>query len=581
MIVALFAMLIVLGLTAAAFAAVNGDLPLTANDSLQKQAYAAAQAGVQNYLFDLDQDSEYWTQCVPTGSTWINTAGASPLKSKAVPGSSTEKYAVELLPAAGQTTYTQCDKNNAVASMVQATGNGAGTIRIRSTGYAGSVDRTIVANLREQSFLDYEWFTNYETSDPLLQVAENFQNNTADTSIEPPDLCALNPVAGCGSNYGAALTGASKQCAQYRYPSPSGSTTALGFNRYTNNAAGAGAGNFYADTFNRQSYTYQCDQISFITNDSINGPFHSNDQVQLCGTPTFGRTSADSIEFGYSPGYVQGCSGSPNIKGTQPGKITNLQAPPSNASLKQVASSTYTNTGTTCLTLSATTITASVPDATHPSCFSSGMTTYSYPYPPNGVIYIQNGTCSLSYDIENPSYTGNTGCGTVYVQGTDGPPLTIAAENDIVIDGNLLYANSSSLLGLIANNFIRVYHPVGSQPLTANSTACTTSMSNTPDPLKNGVTIDAMLLSLQHSFVVDQYDCGNGSLGTLTVNGGIAQNFRGPVGTNNGGTIATGYAKTYTYDDRLRYEEPPHFIDPVQGSWRIERQTECNTTSAC
>jgi hypothetical protein len=578
MIVALFAMVIVASLTVAVFAAVNGDLPLTANDLLQKQASAAAQAGVQNYLFDLDQDSEYWTQCVPAGSTWINTAGASPLMSKAVPGSSTEKYAVELLPAAGQTTYTQCDKTNAVASMIQSAGNGAGTIRIRSTGYAGSVHRTIVAGLRADSFLDYEWFTNYETSDPLLQVDDAYQESgETDTSIEPPDLCALHEVSGCGSAYSAALTGASTQCAQYRYPSPSGSTSATGYNRYTNDAAGYSSGWFYKDT----AGSYSCTQISFISQDAINGPFHSNDQVRLCGTPTFGRTPADSIEFGYSPGYIQGCSGSPNIKGTQPATPTILQAPPSNTSLKQVASSTYTTTGTTCITLSATTITVSQPDAIHPSCFSSGMTTNSYPYPTNGVFYVQNSTCSLSYDIENPSYTGNTGCGTVYVQGTDGPPLTIAAENDIVIDGNLLYNNSASLLGLIANNFIRVYHPVGSQPLTANSTACTTDMSNSPDPLKNGVTIDAMLLSLQHSFVVDQYDCGNGSLGTLTINGGIAQYFRGPVGTNNGGTIATGYSKNYTYDDRLRYEEPPHFINPVQGAWRIERQTECNTTSAC
>ncbi len=314
MIVTLAALVIVMGLTAAAFAAVRGDLPLTSNDSSQKQAYAAAQAGIQNYLFNLDQDSEYWTQCVPTGSTWINNAGASPLNAKAVAGSTTERYAVELLPAAGQTTYTQCSKTNPVASMIQATGNGAGTIRIRSTGYSGGVDRTIVANLREQSFLDYEWFTNYETSDPILQVAESFQGNTTDTSIEPPDLCALNPSTGCGSNYTAALTGAAAQCAQYRYPSPSGSTSATGYNRYVNNAAGYGAGLFYSDNFNSRRSNYDCDAISFISQDSINGPFHTNDQPQLCGTPTFGRTSADNIEFGYSPGYVQSCSGTPTIR---------------------------------------------------------------------------------------------------------------------------------------------------------------------------------------------------------------------------------------------------------------------------
>ena len=39
--------------------------------------------------------------------------------------------------------------------------------------------------------------------------------------------------------------------------------------------------------------------------------------------------------------------------------------------------------------------------------------------------------------------------------------LTIAAENDVIIDGDIRRASSSAdLLGLIANNFIRVKHPV-------------------------------------------------------------------------------------------------------------------------
>jgi Tfp pilus assembly protein PilX len=581
MIIALATLVIVLGLTMAGFAAVNNDFPLAANDSLQKQAYSAAQAGIQRYLYDLDQNSEYWTQCVPTGSTWVNNPSTNPatLNYATVAGTPTEKYAVELLPAAGQTTYTQCNVNNPVASMIQSSGDGAGTIRIRSTGYAGTVKRTLVSNLREQSFLDYEWFTNYETSDPLLQVANAYEASLSpapgDTAIEPPDLCALNPSSGCGSGYSAALTGAQKQCAQYRFGPPATATTTAGYDRYTNNNAGTGTnGAFYKDS----SGTYSCDAINFITADSINGPFHSNDQIQLCGTPTFGRTAADNIEFsGPSPGYFQSCTGTPVIKGTRPSPVDNLQPPPSNASLKTVAAAAYTFTGTTCVTLSATQITYSQPNAAHPSCFSSGLTTTSVAYPPNGVLYVKNGTCSLSYDVENPSYTGNTGCGTVYVKGTDGPPLTIAAENDIVIDGNLLYSNSStSLLGLIANNFVRVYHPIGSQPLGTNSTPCTGSDS----AVLGNLTIDAMLLSLQHSFVVDQYNCGTG-LGTLTVTGGIAQNFRGPVGTGSGGSVSTGYAKNYTYDDRLRYVEPPHFIDPVQGSWRVQRQTECDTASAC
>ncbi len=37
--------------------------------------------------------------------------------------------------------------------------------------------------------------------------------------------------------------------------------------------------------------------------------------------------------------------------------------------------------------------------------------------------------------------------------------LTIAAENDIIINGNLIDTSEVGMLGLIANNFVRVYHP--------------------------------------------------------------------------------------------------------------------------
>ena len=155
--------------------------------------------------------------------------------------------------------------------------------------------------------------------------------------------------------------------------------------------------------------------------------------------------------------------------------------------------------------------------------------------------------------------------------------LTIAAENDIIIDGNLTRASSSAdLLGLVANNFIRIKHPV----CPSNNTGCTSgtiTAETAKGQCNSGVNgtgslsnpqIDAALLAIQHSFIVDHYDCG-GSLGTLQVNGAISQKFRGAVGTTGG----TGYIKDYNYDDRLRYQEPPHFFDPVQSAWHVQRET--------
>ena len=79
-------------------------------------------------------------------------------------------------------------------------------------------------------------------------------------------------------------------------------------------------------------------------------------------------------------------------------------------------------------------------------------------------------------------------------------------------------------------------------------------------------------MSLLHSFIVDNYDCGLS--GTLTVNGAIVQRFRGPVGTVSGGTIATGYLKDYWYDDRLRYRSPPYFLNPLKSKWEVIQTQE-------
>lgn len=596
MVVAIGAMVLVLVMSVAAYTAVHGDLPLTSHDSLQKQAYSAAQAGIQAYLFDLDSNSEYWAQCVPSPANGINQKGSTANKAS-VPGSSNETYAIELMPANGN---SSCQSTNPVNTMITTTGTGAGALRIRVTGYASgyggggptTVSRTVIATLREQSFLDYVWFTVYETSDPIAQVAIAY-NSGNDTTIEPPYQCSLTPSTGCGNNYNTALTGATKQCGQYRYPPPGGSSTtqSVGYNRLTTSYAVANAPGVFFKSSN--GTTYQCDTISFISADSINGPFHTNDQANVCGSPTFGRNSGDDVVFGYSTstsspypgGYVQSCTGTVNMNGT-PRTPSVLNPPPSNASLKAIATASYT--GTTCISLSSSGYTYAQPgqgaNASKPSCFSSGLVWSGVQaYPSNGVLYVSNGTCSLTYDIENTSYTGNTGCGTVYVSGVTGAPLTIGAENDVVIDGNLTYATGGSgpapLLGLVANNFVRIYHPVGNQPLGTNTQPCTGSSSNVATSISSGVTVDAMMLSLQHSIVVDQYNCGS-PMGTLTVSGGLAQEYRGAVGTLTGnGTVVTGYAKNYNYDDRLRYEEPPHFINPVQGSWRVQSEAECYITA--
>jgi hypothetical protein len=192
--------------------------------------------------------------------------------------------------------------------------------------------------------------------------------------------------------------------------------------------------------------------------------------------------------------------------------------------------------------------------------------------PASGLIYVNTGPggCASTYN-GMPDYNDASGCPNVYVQGTYSQNLTIASAGDVIVTGNVL-RSGNAVLGLIPQNFARVYHPVSwCSNLSPGSTdPYLPSYIKTPG---QNMEIDAAILSIQHSFLVDNWACGS-PLGTLTVSGAIAQRFRGPVGTFNGSTIQSGYAKNYTYDDRLKYISPPYFLDPVQSAWRVLRQTE-------
>jgi len=295
-----------------------------------------------------------------------------------------------------------------------------------------------------------------------------------------------------------------------------------------------------------------CTEIQFISADTIAGPLHTNDELLICGSPTFGRTRQDAIEVSgpaptsTSPGWrSNGCGGGPNFVGTFSSKTPKLDMPPSNSSLRRKADPAYRFPGRTNIVFSGANMTVNgVPMA----------------IPDSGVIYVENSSCgTVAYRPLDP-YNAPAGCADVYVHGTYSKSVTIATEKDIIVDGDLIHTNDA-FLGLIADNFVRVYHPVTSR----SGTSCT----NLPAATNPNVRIDAAILSLQHSFTVDNYYCG-ARMGTLTVNGAIAQKFRGPVGTSGG----TGYSKGYAYDDRLKFRAPPQYLDPVQSAWRIQRFTE-------
>ena len=485
-------------LVGATFAAVDPDISLSRQDQDQKQAYGAAESGLQWYLNALAKDNNYYLKCtnVPppnaTEAAPVNQQydGVTARKWRKLPGEKAE-YTVELLPAPGKTTCSIPDQ----WSMIDPFGN----MRLRVTGRSRNQYRSVIATLRRRNFIDFIYFTDFETLDPAAY-----------------------------SNPGA-MTG---PCSKYR-------------------ADRAGAG---------------CTEIQFTNNDDVFGPLHTNDSVYVCGHPQFGRTTRDMIELNgpddAQDGVVPACGGaSIDLQGTLDQPAGTLGMPPSNQAIKDVADATHKFLGYTHIQLQGNTMLVQ-----NFKRFGDNLQ-HSMAWPAKGVIYVENdplqGGCTAAYDRSNDYSAQQPGCGDVWIKGNYGGDLTVAADNDVVIDGHLDRDNTGLLLGLIANNFVRVYHP------TWTDDNCSTNDAGYIQNLR----IQAAILALNHSFIVDNWNCG-APVGSLSVDGAIAQKFRGPVGTVSGSTIQTGYVKDYEYNDRLRYREPPYFLDPVQAAWRIARQNE-------
>jgi type II secretory pathway pseudopilin PulG len=549
MIVTVIGMSLIALLALVAVTAVNGDSHMTSRDLSRKQAYEAAKAGIDEYAFRLHTESAYWARCDNVGSPSAVNQMGSTANWRSVPGMPEARYAIELIPASGQ---SSCDSSSVVAakaSMLEpANGPNGGTFRIRSNGYAGDSHVAIVAMFKPASFLDYVYFTQYETSDPVSYANEELRY------------------------------GAEKQCE--RFIRDGRTTTAL---RNRENKVMNEEGRIYrGKEGEREKY---CEVISFVSADNIKGPMHTNDAFVICGEPTLGRGSNDPIEVGQRKGEslwfststaslhaYSSCGGSQKkFLGQQRLEAGIILPPETNAALEEVAGPGYTFREETSICLNGSTFTTGA---------GSKCTSAPKPFPPTGVIYVASVNCPQGlYSPFNLAYSESTvaNCGNVNVSGTYSKPLTIAAQNDVIVRGNLTKTNEEALLGLIANNFIRIYHPVGLKteqvcewnPDTGknecrNVTKCTGNAANV---IKN-VNIEAAILAIKHSFIVDNFNCGS-SLGTLSVKGAIAQKFRGAVGTTGG----NGFSKNYEYDERLQLTEPPSFIQPIEADWVIGRET--------
>jgi Tfp pilus assembly protein PilX len=492
-------------LVVAAVSSATGDLPVARKSQDRKLALSAAEAGLNYYQYRLNRDPDYWTKCDQNAvaeNSAVSLAGANPRRWRTVSGTNSS-YAIELVPAPTRT-CTVGDQT----SMLD-----GGTFKVRVTGRANGQYRTLLATFRRAGFLDFVYLTNFETLDP-----------DADTSS--------------GSTVAT--------CSQVRSARPSA-----------------------------------CSTISFRTGDQLKGPMHTNDEsIAACGGPAFGRPTQspkDRVDVNANAGTGwfyngSGCGSGPPVFNTTSGALGikggTIGFPSRNDELETTAQNGgLVFRGKTTIQLNGTTATVTN------SKLSPNPKTYDLATGFNGVIYVKDDPATACTTYDRPTiatYGMQTQCAEATVYGSYTTSVTIASQRDIIVrpqsstvNGILRPTGDPSTLGLIANGFVRVYHPVTVTGTSGGARTCTNNA------YAGDVEIDAAILSLQHSFINDNHDCG-GHLGTLKIVGGIAQNFRGPVGLVDG----TGYTKDYNYDDRLKYRNPPFFLPPVNAAWSVGRQNE-------
>jgi|SRR5579884_1616588 len=500
MVVALLTLLVTSLLITATFVALDNEAHNSGTDLAAKQAYYAARAGMEQFLYDLNQNPNFWQSCTNDTQSATTLPGAT--------GANPPQYAWAPVLANGA---TACSSSNAIGTLIDTS---TGELTMEFYGYSGAkpqVTKGIVVSFRKKSPLDYLWYTVYEALDS-----------------------SINGYSNCGQFY---RTGSR----------PGG-----------------------------------CN-ISWANNDVVNGPMYTQDQYMIGGTVTFGRNandtiaSAEPLTTNTSEICTDDSCGSAIIKGTPEPNAGTISPPSDNSALLTDAQNHgKVFYGTSTITVSGST--ASVETCTSSSsCTASSVNLSTYP-----IIYVANATsCSpASYSPFDATYPINSsgyfyGCaGDAYVNAPSGytASFTLASANNIVLTGNMTTnLSGSAVAGLVANQFIRVEHGVTnwSQDSYGND-YCTNNSSQSTSNL----TIDAAILALQHSFIVDNYDCG-GTLGTLTVNGAIAQYFRGTVATSSSGTVQTGYVKSYNYDDRLKALSPPYLFDIASAGWSVVRENLC------
>lgn len=488
-------------LVAVLFSTVLALTRATYRDADFHAALGAAEAGLDDLLFQLNTDPMAWER-------WrADTAGnpAAPTAWIELPGDDES-------PAA----Y----RYQAVSTVTE-----GGAVNLLVTGRVGERMRTLEVTLRRRSFLDYLYFTDYETRPPAAyQTWPPLEDDNEDRRFEPGvgwvdgNLDGNAPVRAVGADAAAI---AHEQCSHHRYSGARPAEDIGGIPDDWEDGRYPAVPAADDDPATPDGRNPRCHEPHWTHHDLFDGLLHTNDAFPIrddgggdSGAQFLRRATSSWLQAPPERGYldirgvVNGVSPLTRTEfpASQGGVMTYalpLNMPPNNSQLLQVARNDgCVLAGPTRLHLTASgdvgMIAVNSPGSAGRTCGGVVIDDLGHGQVPvnsigNGVLYVENlaaasddagraadlplegvpglGIPDLSAGLGNEDVTPYNGRnGDALVSGTLAGRLTIGAEHDIIIVDHVRYASTPSrdrppetdrdLLGLIAERFVYLFNPV-------------------------------------------------------------------------------------------------------------------------
>lgn len=567
-------------------------------------ALAAADAGVDDYLSRLNRNDNYWSAPDTSNPAF---SGFTP-----VPGDA----------SGAEFTYS-VDASNMLSN---------GTLQVTSTGKVGDKERTTVSLLRRRNSLDYVYMSDYETFYPRLPGAYQDVQTALDLCGERyyyqagpvggksdgqhrnDKYCQFRQTATGGINGGGEIVNGAMHSNDVLFfnasptingkvtsscegsTSPNGCPESSIVLNHTVGSNSSGAGSVSAGTVP----SYQTKDVE---------PYTAGSSVFRQGQPEyappldFPKTNGALLDTAIAGGCV--FTGPTRVKFVVQGGVGYAQV--TSPDTRKILGPCGGKGGQS---IAAAWTGSAQPNVMIPTAPGSTF---------NGVIYIQDVPADSS-DPNAPSGSSANTCrkagkpylaagnstqdmfpsaqdtsptspdtwfdcqrGAVFVEGKLKGQVTLGAMDNVFITQSIVYNSSDSsgnppstcstlsacdVLGLIANNYVSMYHPV--YKFASNQNTCGSSCYQEVSDYDGALNpvVDAAIMALNKCWTTQNPNGGKEG-GFFHLRGSLANKYRCAMGNGS-----KGYGKDYTYDPRLKVLAPPYMLQLFSAAWQVQQTGE-------